>query len=377
MSFTRFLPERAQTLIARPKRGGAAAMSGPAPDDAVFSPDVSALRAQLAQAEAERARLRDLLDRVCRALDEDAIAPLGGLPGAESAESRAVNAALAGLAGRIGAMSGDVAAGQEGAEHLSRSLQDLRRRSNAQIDQVQAVTFSLATVAELAQKSGALAGESAELAERTDAVSREIADDMEELTRAMHRIEATSGRITGVVGDIEAIAMQTNILALNAGIQAARAGEAGQGFSVVAEEVRRLANTTKDLAMTIGGMAKDSLDAAKDGTGVVEETQKQVGAICEMSDDTLVALGALRDLANDQSTRVADLLDSVEGTVGAATENARFVGTLSELAAANAAGARSAAATGGGAFAAVSLMSGPGDDQADGPAATGTAIEFF
>ena len=213
------------------------------------------------------------------------------------------------------------AAAEVGADS-SLVAQDLRQRSATQIDLVQAVTFNLGAVAEMTEANTRLARDSRALAEGTQRVSSQMAQGIGSISEAMTRIEATSSRITGIVGRIEEIAFETTVLALNAAIQAAQAGEAGRGFSVVAAEVRRLANHSKDLALEIGKMVGESLAAVGGGVQAVEGTKTLVSEIFGTSEDVAHHLEQMHAVSDQQRNRVTELLVSVESITRAATENA-------------------------------------------------------
>ena len=98
----------------------------------------------------------------------------------------------------------------------------------------------------------------------------------------MQNISSTSSEISKIIKNIEDIAFQTNILALNAVVEAARAGTAGKGFAVVADEVRRLAANTADASRSTGELISRSLQAVEDGKTIADETAASFARVNEI-----------------------------------------------------------------------------------------------
>lgn len=104
---------------------------------------------------------------------------------------------------------------------------------------------------------------------------QQLSGQMDEASLGMHSLDEQSLRISRVLEVIRGLAEQTNLLALNAAIEAARAGEQGRGFSVVADEVRQLANRTQASASEIGGMIEALQRESKDALGKIGRAREQ------------------------------------------------------------------------------------------------------
>lgn len=149
------------------------------------------------------------------------------------------------LVARLGAVGQKLALTAQGmtsaAGEVSRASQELARGAEEQAAAIEETAGASREVAALTGRAAQSCGESAKLVEALSARALSSSALMTDLDHAMRSIQTSGGKITGILRELDELSFQTNLLSLNASVEAARAGAAGAGFAVVAEEVRRLA----------------------------------------------------------------------------------------------------------------------------------------
>jgi methyl-accepting chemotaxis protein len=128
---------------------------------------------------------------------------------------------------------------------------------------------------------------------------------------AMSLIEGSSGQISDIIGVIDEIARQTNLLALNAAVEAARAGEAGQGFAVVAAEVRSLAQRSSDAAKDIKDLIGKSNGQVKDGVTLVSGAGQALNEIVESIKEVASVISAIAAASTQQATSLEQVASTL------------------------------------------------------------------
>jgi len=188
--------------------------------------------------------------------------------------TKPINRIIAGLnegADQVNDASAQVSsASQQLAEGASEQASSLEETSSA-LEQMSAMTR---TNAENATQANELSEQARKAAQSGDKTT-------EQLNQSMAAINDASGQISKIIKVIEEIAFQTNLLALNAAVEAARAGEHGKGFAVVADEVRNLAQRAAGASGEITTLIEDSVNKAKEGTQVAGEVGNSLSAIVE------------------------------------------------------------------------------------------------
>lgn len=166
--------------------------------------------------------------------------------------------------------------------------------------------------AEGARQASDAAMEGAKVVNETISVMGEIASRVQSTAEAVENLGCRSEQIGEIVGTIEDIADQTNLLALNAAIEAARAGEQGRGFAVVADEVRALAERTTKATKEIGEMIKTIQSETKAAVNVMNEGVSDVAAGSQKAAMSGEALEHIQTQINDVSMQISQVATAAE-----------------------------------------------------------------
>ncbi len=210
----------------------------------------------------------------------------------------------------------DQAASQAG--QVSDTLQQASRRQSEEVEETSAAVVSLA---QSVQQVSGNAAESARVAEQSlaaaekgqQAVSNAISsmnglrEQIQETSKRIKRLGESSQEIGEIVELISDITEQTNVLALNAAIQAASAGEAGRGFSVVAEEVQRLAERSADATKQIAAIVKTIQSDTHDTVAAMEVSTQGVVEGAKLSDAAGQTLAEIGDVSKKLASLIGDI----------------------------------------------------------------------
>ena len=236
---------------------------------------------------------------------------------------RRINRTLSATLREINTAADQVSAG---ADQVSAGAQALSQGATEQASSVQELA---ATIAEVSHNVSSNAERAKEANDKAIAVSNEVSEGnqkMQQTLAAMGEIRGSSAEIAKIIKTIEDIAFQTNILSLNAAVEAARAGAAGKGFAVVADEVRNLAAKSAEAARTTTELIQSSLKAVEHGTESVDDTAQSLNSIVtsiqEITESVQHISTASNEQANaiDQITQGIDQISSVVQTNSATAE---------------------------------------------------------
>jgi methyl-accepting chemotaxis protein len=214
---------------------------------------------------------------------------------------------------------------RSGAQLVANASEDLSHRTEQQAANLEETTATLNAVTVTITRSAAGANHAHEVvaaahedAKRSDTVVRQAAE-------AMSAIASSSRQIGDIIGIIDEIAFQTNLLAVNAGVEAAHAGDAGRGFAVVATEVRALARRSADAAKEIKALTASSAAHVEVGVKRVGQTGEALRRIMSQVTEINDVISGIASDSRKQATALSEINAAIEQLNEVTRKNATMV----------------------------------------------------
>lgn len=203
----------------------------------------------------------------------------------------------------------------KGSQTQARELEETSKVVEKLTNDMKTLASKAAKTADLTKEVGMISETGSKSASEADSRMSKIISVTNESAKKIRGLAERSGEITAVLEVIRKIADQTNLLALNAAIEAARAGEAGRGFAVVADEVKRLAEGSAKSSEEIDGLIKQIQDDAKATVQSIEGGTKEVAEGRLVIDKALKALNEIAEKVKEVSVDVADVANTTQAQV--------------------------------------------------------------
>lgn len=203
---------------------------------------------------------------------------------------------------------------------------------NEMVATVQEVTRNASQAAESAHSADQEARNGKQVLNSTTESINLLVSDVEQAARVIHELEEHSNAIGSVLDVIRGIAEQTNLLALNAAIEAARAGEQGRGFAVVADEVRTLAQRTQQSTSEIQSMIEQLQSGSHAAVDVMSNSRSRASSTVEHANEAAQALDTIVSAISTISDMNAQIATAAEEQSAVAEEIGRNITTISQAA---------------------------------------------
>ncbi len=206
-----------------------------------------------------------------------------------------------------------------GAKHVAEGSQSLSQAATEQASSLEEISASLQEI----NTQTSLNADNATHANQLSSQMRGAAETgnvkMKQMLSAMSEINESAMSISKIIKAIDEIAFQTNLLALNAAVEAARAGKHGKGFTVVAEEVRNLAQRSAKAAKETAEMIENSIKKTEIGTGIADQTSKSLQEIVDNVTKTTDIIGEIASASKEQSLGIGQINQGI-GQIDRATQ---------------------------------------------------------
>ncbi|MBR0612600.1 methyl-accepting chemotaxis protein [Bacillus safensis] len=237
---------------------------------------------------------------------------------------RAVQQSVDNVASASEELTASASQTSQATEHITMSIEQFSNGNEAQNEKVESSTNQLVAmneglqdmsqtsseVAAVSLQSTEAAGQGGRIVESTASQMKHIDTSVQEAEQVMKELEYKSKDITSILNVINGIADQTNLLALNAAIEAARAGESGRGFSVVAEEVRKLAVQSADSAKEIEKLIQEIVLEISKSQDMFKAVNREVNAGLGMTEEAKESFQHIYEAAEGMSKKLSQLNDT-------------------------------------------------------------------
>lgn len=220
-----------------------------------------------------------------------------------------------------------------GSHSVSVGATDLANAVSDETRLIGDVHISLKDISERVSQSSSNAFDVKEMAVKATDTVNAGNEKMQELLKIMKSISSYAAEIVKMNSTIEDIALQTNILALNASVEASRAGAAGKGFAVVAEEVRRLAAKSRDASNSTAELIEHTVKTIKSGTSSANATAEMLSEVVLETSSIKESVSEIADVSEEQKTMLAEIvskLGEVEAVIGTSSATAQNAAAASE-----------------------------------------------
>lgn len=210
------------------------------------------------------------------------------------------------------------------ADHSDGTSQGAKNLADSTTDQASVLEELTASILSVSDQVKLTAENASKANQRSKEAEKNVEDcnrQMQSMIQAMADIKEGSAKISDIIKNIESIAEQTNLLSLNAAIEAARAGEAGRGFSVVAEEVRSLAEESAQAAQNTAKLITKSIETVENGTSIVNATAESLAQVVSNTSEITGIISEIADAAREQATAIEQINTGFEQMSDAVTTN--------------------------------------------------------